>query len=209
MRIFTQNDFIEGVKDVGEGNAIYSLENNTGKIDSGHVFGVVLDGVTKINHHILHKNDFFSMPKSFDLDVQGKVAMFIRKEWSGHQINSATINTTKGDLKYIDGCTDTLLVCPPRKGDPCLNTLYFPPGVNQTFHTHPSQRLGAVIKGEGWACFGNEEVKLKEGDVWIIETNELHRFRTEDSDMVVIAYHPDSDFGPEDEFHPMINRTII
>jgi hypothetical protein len=27
--------------------------------------------------------------------------------------------------------------------------------------------------------------------------------------MVVMAYHPDSDFGPEDENHPMINRTIV
>ena len=27
--------------------------------------------------------------------------------------------------------------------------------------------------------------------------------------MDVIAFHPDSDFGAEDEFHPMINRTIV
>ena len=27
--------------------------------------------------------------------------------------------------------------------------------------------------------------------------------------MDVIAFHPDSDYGPEDENHPMINRTII
>jgi hypothetical protein len=27
--------------------------------------------------------------------------------------------------------------------------------------------------------------------------------------MDVIAFHPDSDFGPEDENHPMINRTIV
>ena len=27
--------------------------------------------------------------------------------------------------------------------------------------------------------------------------------------MDVIAYHPDSDFGPQDEDHPMINRTIV
>lgn len=27
--------------------------------------------------------------------------------------------------------------------------------------------------------------------------------------MDVIAYHPDSDFGPQDEDHPMVNRTIV
>jgi len=25
----------------------------------------------------------------------------------------------------------------------------------------------------------------------------------------VIAWHPDSDFGPRDDDHPMINRTLI
>ena len=27
--------------------------------------------------------------------------------------------------------------------------------------------------------------------------------------MCVIAYHPDSDFGPTDDDHPMVNRTIV
>jgi hypothetical protein len=27
--------------------------------------------------------------------------------------------------------------------------------------------------------------------------------------MDVIAYHPDSDFGPENETHPMVNRTLV
>jgi hypothetical protein len=36
-----------------------------------------------------------------------------------------------------------------------------------------------------------------------------HAFQTFDAPMNVIAFHPDSDFGPEDEFHPMINRTIV
>jgi hypothetical protein len=30
---------------------------------------------------------------------------------------------------------------------------------------------------------------------------------TEDSHLDVIAYHPDTDFGPTDDNHPMINRT--
>jgi hypothetical protein len=45
---------------------------------------------------------------------------------------------------------------------------------------------------------------------FIIHQEGVHKFRTgPDSIMVVIAYHPDSDFGPEDQNHPMINRTIV
>ena len=209
MKYFEIDDFRSGVFATGERNAIYALENDTDTIHWGHVFGVVLSGVAMVNNQILYKNDFFSVPAPFEAKAEGKVAMFIRSGWRGHKINSATLSVDKGDLKYIDGCTDTLLVCPPRKGDPCFNALYFPPNVDQTFHTHPSQRLGAVVHGEGWACVDGKEIPLKEGDVWLIETNELHRFRTGNSPMVVVAYHPDSDFGPEDEDHPMINRTII
>src|SRR5262249_1619789 len=38
----------------------------------------------------------------------------------------------EGRLQYIDGCTDTLLVCPPRLGEPCLNHLHIPPHTNQS-----------------------------------------------------------------------------
>ena len=54
-----------------------------------------------------------------------------------------------GRLKYIDGCTDSLLIPPVRKGDPCLNHLHFPIGINQTMHTHPSIRIGLVYRGAG------------------------------------------------------------
>lgn len=209
MKHYTAEDFKNGLQTTGEGNSIYAIENNYDRVHWGHAFGVVLDGVAMVNNQILYRHDFFSIPAPFEVKAEGKVAMFIRSGWRGHKINSATMNVEKGDLKYIDGCTDTLLVCPPRKGDPCFNALYFPPNVDQTFHTHPSQRLGAVVHGEGWACVGDREIPLKEGDVWLIETNERHRFRTAQSPMVVVAYHPDSDFGPEDEDHPMINRTII
>jgi hypothetical protein len=37
-----------------------------------------------------------------------------------------------GRLRYIDGCSDSLLVGPAVRGDPCLNHLHFPPGVSQT-----------------------------------------------------------------------------
>jgi hypothetical protein len=41
-----------------------------------------------------------------------------------------------GRLRYIDGCTDTLLVAPPRRGDPCLSHLHIPAGTRRTLHRH-------------------------------------------------------------------------
>lgn len=129
-----------------------------------------------------------------------------------------------GRLKYIDGCTDSLLVPPVKLGDPCFNHLHFPAGINQTMHTHPSMRVGLVAKGRGLCTtpFGN--IPLVPGQIFIIhpENGEQaagtdgqpypvgsHCFSTDDSELHVIAYHPDSDFGPLDEDHPMINRTIV
>ncbi|MER2601137.1 MAG: cupin domain-containing protein, partial [Candidatus Competibacter phosphatis] len=41
---------------------------------------------------------------------------------------------TVGRLRYIDGCSDTLLICPPRVGEPCLNHLHIPLHTDQTPH---------------------------------------------------------------------------
>jgi Cupin domain len=115
-----------------------------------------------------------------------------------------------GRLKYIDGCTDSLLIPPVKFGDPCLNALYFPPGINQTQHTHPSLRAGLVIRGRGECVTPEARTPLEPGVCFIIETDGLHYFRTpEDSSMTVIAFHPDSDMGPKDDDHPMVNRTIV
>lgn len=131
---------------------------------------------------------------------------------------------SKGRLKYIDGCTDTLLIPPVKMGNPCLNHLHFPKNITQTPHTHPTDRIGVVAKGKG-ECetpFGN--VDLVEGMIFIIKQGErgeevgldgetydrgTHKFNTTTSSMDVIAFHPDSDFGAQDEDHPMINRTIV
>jgi mannose-6-phosphate isomerase-like protein (cupin superfamily) len=114
-----------------------------------------------------------------------------------------------GRLRYIDGCTDSLLIPPVKMGDPCLNALFFPPGTDQTAHTHPSMRVGMVIRGEGECVTPEGIIPLLPGQVFIIHQDGLHKFRTAEQNMVVIAYHPDSDFGPQDEDHPMINRTIV
>ena len=117
----------------------------------------------------------------------------------------------QGRLSYIDGCTDSLLVYPPRHGDPSLNLLYFPHGIEQTRHLHPSVRVGCVISGHGfsdvWEAGNLVSNPLNAGDHFCLTENELHRFRTEDSHMTVIAWHPDGDWGPTDHNHTMLNRT--
>jgi quercetin dioxygenase-like cupin family protein len=97
-------------------------------------------------------------------------------------------------------------------GDPCFNLLHFPEGIDQTEHTHPSDRIGMVIRGLGECVVDGGEtiIPLEAGMIFCIHTDGLHKFRTlRGSEMTVLAYHPDSDFGPTDTFHPMLNRTIV
>ncbi|MBK1835371.1 cupin domain-containing protein [Roseibacillus ishigakijimensis] len=115
-----------------------------------------------------------------------------------------------GRLRYIDGCTDTLLIAPPRLGDPCLNLLHIPPATAQTSHTHPSLRAGLVISGQGECRTPQGVHPLTPGQIFAIPAQAEHSFHTgPHSSLRVLAYHPDSDFGPTDEDHPMVNRTII
>ena len=51
---------------------------------------------------------------------------------------------------------------------------------------------------------------LSPGVVFVIPAGAPHAFITEeDSSLDVVAFHPDSDFGPIANDHPMINRTIV
>jgi quercetin dioxygenase-like cupin family protein len=115
----------------------------------------------------------------------------------------------EGRLKYMDGCTDSLLIPPVTRGDACLNLLCFPPGVTQTPHTHPSVRVGIVASGSGTCVTPQGKVPLLPGRAFVIHAAGLHSFNTRDDFMRIIAYHPDSDFGPTHEDHPMINRTFV
>ena len=114
-----------------------------------------------------------------------------------------------GRLRYIDGCTDSLLIAPVMLGDPCLNLLHLPPRTIQTTHTHPSIRVGLILEGQGTCVTPDARYPLAPGLAFIIEPDGLHAFHTDDQALRVLAYHPDSDFGPTHENHPMVNRTII
>jgi quercetin dioxygenase-like cupin family protein len=116
---------------------------------------------------------------------------------------------SEGRLRYIDGCTDSLLIAPPVLGNPCLNLLNIPPGTFQSQHTHPSFRIGMILKGKGLCITPEGESQLMPGLMFVIPAHAIHSFKTEDEELLIIAYHPDSDFGPTHENHPMINRTIL
>ncbi|WP_414529493.1 cupin domain-containing protein [Nodularia chucula] len=114
-----------------------------------------------------------------------------------------------GRLSYIDGGTDNVLIPPIMSGDPCLNALYFPPGVDQTIHTHPSYRLIIVVEGSGECETPDGITQLQPGMTILIPANNLHKFRTQEDKLTVVCFHPDSDTGFTDTNHPMLKRTMV
>ncbi|PYQ28677.1 MAG: hypothetical protein DMF56_15705 [Acidobacteria bacterium] len=158
---------------------------------------------------------YFSLP--YAGSIQGGVGFAVcRLRYQGLFSIGGPIEK-EGRLKYIDGCTDTLLVPPVIRGDACLNHLHFPIGIQQTRHTHPSLRAGVIAAGSGRCICPSEsdgsgedvEFPLLAGIAFVIPAGGHHSFFTDTETMDVIAYHPDSDTGPIDDDHPMVNRTMI
>lgn len=180
-------------------------------------FGFVWEGQPELNtasgtFH-LKTGMYFAVPDKMRLAGKGKVLLIQSLNHSSFFHLGGPVEQT-GRLQYIDGCTDSLLIPPVIKGDPCLNLLHIPPGTFQSQHTHPSYRIGLILKGSGH-CLTPEPANtykawpLQPGMLFHIPAGAMHSFRTTDEDLLVIAFHPDSDFGPTHQNHPMINRTLI
>jgi len=174
------------------------------------VFGFVLEGTVNYRNYSLTKHQWFScqIKESEKFQISGKAVLISRLGYLGQDTTGGPIESI-GRLSYIDGCSDSLLVYPPRLGDASLNVLYFPKGIDQTAHIHPSIRMGVIANGSGFCTLGDQEIPLTEGTTFCLDAMENHRFRTVDSTMTVIAFHPDGDWGPTDHTHTMINRTYI
>lgn len=171
----------------------------------------VLSKDSSLKSESISGNGCFGAYIKDDFEVTGNA---ITIEFVGLNFNKNIISKilagTPGDLSYIDGCSNSVIVPPPRNGDPCLNYLYFPPGIMQTRHTHPSIRLGYVLSGKGKAHLPNKDVDLNAGDVFLLERHALHNFSTSSNEsMSLVVFHPDSESGPTDEFNPMKSRTYI
>lgn len=69
---------------------------------------------------------------------------------------------------------------------------------------------GATLEGALARCDTVDwAIELKAGGVFMLHEQELHSFATVSDTMDIIAYHPDSDWGPTDDLHPMLNRTHV
>ncbi len=175
-------------------------------------FGFVFGGEARLSVEFgdfsLRPGMFFAVPGQGEISGAGRGFAIARLGFSGFFQIGGPIEET-GRLRYIDGCTDSLLISPVMRGDPCLNLLHIPPNTRQTQHTHPSFRAGIIASGHGRCVTPEEEHPLEPGLMFVIRAGGLHSFHTDGEALRVIAFHPDSDFGPTHEIHPMVNRTII
>jgi len=180
-------------------------------------YGYVLKGSVKLpSGKVATEGEYFCYTSS-DLEayVEGTTVFISRYGFIGQPMIGGPLEE-RGRLSYIDTCSDSLIVYPPRMGDPSLNALFFPPNIQQTYHTHPSIRFGVVVSGSGFAAleptkYGEDgkRIPLEAGTAFCLDEGEVHRFCTDNEPMVIVAYHPDGDWGPTDHNHTMLNRTYV
>jgi quercetin dioxygenase-like cupin family protein len=116
-----------------------------------------------------------------------------------------------GNLSYMDGGTNTTAVNPSRLGDPVVNYVHFPNHMYQTLHTHPSHRVGLILRGSGHIELDNQEIfDIKTGDCFWMPRNTLHNFCCQNGEHVeLFVFAPDSGTGPTDEVNPLKIRTYV
>ena len=213
------NSEIDALKTMYPTRAIWIKEKTVIGETSSTCFGFVVDGQTEIQtdnqQWNLKKGNYFAFHGTLGITPDDNSNIWIVERKGYRCMPLVGTIEERGRLSYIDGCSDSVLVSMPRMGDPVLNHLHFPSGIYQTQHTHPSIRMGIVIDGDGEAFQEKSnyakgwEKPLKKGCMFMLEEQELHSFKTLDSTMDIVAFHPDSDTGPTDENHSMINRTYI
>ena len=109
-----------------------------------------------------------------------------------------------------DGCSSWPLIPPPRKGGPWVSHLHVTAGTVQARHHHPSDRIGMVVRGRGLAHHeAGPPMILYPGRAWKLFAGERHHFETRDESLDVLVFHPDSEWGPTDEAHRLLDATII
>lgn len=179
-----------------------------GNTHYGYVYKGNVTLQCKIGNFSLSEGMYFSIPGKGHISGAGQGTLVSRIAVKGLFSIGGPVEEY-GRLKYIDGCSDSLLMQPVLKGYPCLNFLHIPPGVNQTPHTHPSVRVGLIISGAGICITPDGDFDLLPGKIFVLKSDFLHSFHTKNNKLRLVIYHPDSDFGPTNEDHPMLNRTII
>jgi mannose-6-phosphate isomerase-like protein (cupin superfamily) len=183
--------------------------------DTGTHFGFVYSGhpvlyrSAGLQDYKLHPGMYFSLPGEGWIGGEDSSGFLVTcPAFRGVFLIGGAIESI-GRLGYINGGTDNVLIPPIMHGDPCLNALYFPPGVDQTAHTHPSYRLIIVVEGSGECETPDGTTPLQPGVTIFIPANSLHKFRTMEDKLTVVCFHPDSDTGFTHTDHPMLKRTIV
>lgn len=115
-----------------------------------------------------------------------------------------------GGLSYMDGGTNSTALHPNRCGEPVVNYVHFPAGMVQTLHTHPSHRVGLVLRGNGRIELNDKKFfAVEEGSAFFMRRNELHNFITDDEPVILFVFAPDSGTGPTDEMNALKARTYL
>ncbi len=151
---------------------------------------------------------YFCQAGALELKTKGSLIVIERLGFRGLNSIGGPVERS-GRLEYIDNCKSTLLINPPRLGDPCLNLLTFPVNTEQNEHTHPTTRSGVISAGSGYCVINNNKYELSVGKYFYLPEGVKHFFISGENGLSVIAFHPDSDWGPTDLCHPMLNRTYL
>lgn len=179
--------------------------------DASH-FITVLDGEMTATSGSLKStlSDFCyaALPGGATIDGDGNALIVSSINYNAMPLLGGPLETD-GRLLYVDGCTNSLLLAPPVMGEPCLNFLNLPSGTHQTPHTHPSLRVGMVVSGNGRCGTKGDPLIFEKGSVFIIPPDALHSFQTDDDNIRIILFHPDSVVGPTHTDQTMLNNTFI
>jgi quercetin dioxygenase-like cupin family protein len=175
----------------------------------GSLFFAITAGEVFVNDTLLSKGMYGCLPRNGHFEADHCRCMLVdAKRFNGIFCLGGPIEDT-GRLRYINGCTDTGLIQPLKLGDACLNALFFPAGTSQTPHRHPSHRIGTIYDGHGMCHTESGATLMSKGDIFIIPAQSLHWFTTTNAAMRIMVFHPDSEFGPTDEHHQMLDATLI
>lgn len=173
---------------------------------------VVFDGefevLLKSGLHHLSRDCFGSFPGEASIKGNGRALILSSIGYESPVLTGGPIEE-QGRLRYIDGCTASILLPPQVRGEPCLNFMHLPRQISQTMHTHPSLRAGIVLSGNGRCETPHGVVEFRSGSVFLIPPNLPHSFQSGDETLRIVIFHPDSDSGPTHTDHTMLNRTFI
>ncbi len=152
----------------------YGEYNNVGDL-YGTTYGVVVRGKVELGKstasgreiYTLRDGSYFSFPNSFSMklmhgqavepDFTPCVVLITRLGFLGQTVIGRM--ESQGRSPFADGCGDTLLVYPPRIGDPTLAHIHFPGNILRDEHSHSSICMGVVMSGEGLVWRGKRGSK--------------------------------------------------